>query len=501
LNLESKNSIFRASVLVILVAGAALILDLVSKNSGGHSHLGFLSLLPAFTAITLALITREVLPALLAGVIVGGIVSNRHNVVQEFLLPAIGSSQYAMILIVYLWCLGGLIGLWSKNGAALAFGSWAGSKMVRGPRTARLFAWIMGVIFHQGGTISTILAGTTVKPVTDKHRISHEELSYVVDSTASPIAGIIPFNIWPIYVSGLVAGVIPLLPDTTSAITFFYRAIPYNFYGIIAVVLTFLFSLSLLPWKGSKMKRAIHRARTTGALDEPGSKPLLAPELQNVNLQPGYVPSLFEFFIPITTLIGVALGSFLIRNEVMIAEAFVLSALTAFVISFVRGISITNLVSAFVEGCKGMTIGALILGLAVTLGFVSRDLGTAAYIIELTGGAISPIFLPVILLALCMLIAFSTGTSFGTFAVVFPIALPLAWEVSHNPDYIALCFAAVIGGSMYGDQCSPISDTTILSSVACGADLIDHVKTQLPLATLAALIAAICFLLAAWLIL
>jgi Na+/H+ antiporter NhaC len=119
----------------------------------------------------------------------------------------------------------------------------------------------MGVIFHQGGTISTVLAGTTVRPVTDRQRISHEELTYVVDSTASPAATVIPFNAWPLYVAGLVVGTIPLFETTQDAVTFFFRSLPFNFYGIFAVSATLLFSLGLLPWIGGKMRRAMERAR------------------------------------------------------------------------------------------------------------------------------------------------------------------------------------------------------------------------------------------------
>jgi Na+/H+ antiporter NhaC len=162
-------------------------------------------------------------------------------------------------------------------------------------------------------------------------------------------------------------------------------------------------------------------------------------------------------------------------------------------VALIKGLRLKEAVLGFVDGCKGVTIGALILALAVTLGQVSRDLGTAAYIVETTASSIVPALLPALLLGICMAVAFSIGSSWGTYAVVFPIAMPLAWALVPDPTYVALCFGATLGGAVFGDQCSPISDTTILSSLATGSDLMDHVTTQLPLALVAAAGAAILY--------
>jgi Na+/H+ antiporter NhaC len=459
-------------------------------------HIGIWSVLPAVTTLVLVFITREVVSSLFAGIVVAGIVSGQLNIVSNFLIPAIGSEQYALILLVYLWALGGLIGLWTRTGGAVAFAEWAGGRMVRGPNSARAFAWLMGVIFHQGGTISTVLAGTTVRPVTDRQRISHEELTYVVDSTASPAATIIPFNAWPLYVAGLVVGTIPLFATTQDAVTFFFRSIPFNFYGIFAVTSTLLFSLGLLPWVGGKMRRAIDRARETGELNAPGAKPLAAAELTRLKIPEGYPAGLADFLLPMGTLLGVAIIPYVVARlqgaagQVYIAEAFGSAVLVAFVVAIAKGLTLRESIDGFIDGCKGVTIGAVVLGLAVTLGYVSRSLGTAAFIVEATSGIIQPVLLPAILMAICMAVAFSIGSSWGTYAVVFPLAMPLAWAVLPDPTYISLCFGAVLGGAVFGDQCSPISDTTILSSLACGGDLMDHVTTQLPLAIAAASLGA-----------
>jgi Na+/H+ antiporter NhaC len=460
-------------------------------------HIGIWSLLPALTTLVLVFVTREVVSALFAGILVAGIVSGQLNIIQGFLLPAIGSEQYALILLVYLWALGGLIGLWTRTGGAVAFAEWAGAGIVRGPRSARFFAWLMGMVFHQGGTISTILAGTTVRPVTDRQRISHEELTYIVDSTASPAATVLPFNAWPLYVAGLVVGTIPLFATTQDAVTFFFRSIPLNFYGIFAITMTLLFALGLLPWTGAKMQHAIDRSRSTGQLNAPGARPLAADELTRMQVPADYRSGLADFLLPMGTLLGVAIVPYVTARllgqpgQVYIAEAFGLAVLVAFVVAIAKGLTLRQTIEGFIDGCKGVTIGAVILGLAVTLGYVSRELGTANYIVEATSGIIQPVLLPAILMVICMAVAFSIGSSWGTYAVVFPLAMPLAWAVQPDPTYISLCFGAVLGGAVFGDQCSPISDTTILSSLACGADMMDHVTTQIPLALAAAGLGAV----------
>ena len=450
------------------------------------------SVLPAAVAIVLAFATRRVIPALFAAVVTGGLVlysqtgeSTDANVVQRFLLPALGSSSYAKILVIYLWSLGGLIGIWQKTGGAQYFAEIIGGRMAKGPRSARLFGWMVGVIFHQGGTVSTVLAGTTVKPVTDKHGVAHEELAYIVDSTASPVATVLPFNAWPAYVAALVVGTIPLLPDLESAVRFFFQSVPFNFYGILAVGMTFLFAMGWLPWVGSRMQAAKVRAMTTGALDGPGANPMMPPS-EGSGRAEGYSPSLVDFFVPIGVLLGVGVLPTVLWDANWIDEAFVSCALSAMVVAKVRGLSLAEVMDGFISGCRAMTIGALILGLAVTLARVTADLNTAGFLVSMMSGTVPAVALPGLLTVLCMGIAFACGSSWGTYAVVFPVAMPLAWALAPDPTFVHLCFGAVLGGSVFGDQCSPISDTTILSSMFTGCDLMDHVHTQLPLALVAA---------------
>ncbi|PQJ33405.1 sodium:proton antiporter [Salinibacter sp. 10B] len=495
----SPDGWMRWAIAALVLGGLGIAVYFAGDIPKTDGHYGFWSILPPLIAIVLAFWMREVVSALFIGIAAGGLIAGKVNIIDAFLLPAIGTEDFALILLVYLWALGGLIGLWTRTGGALRFASWAGERMVRGPKTAKFFTWIMGLVFHQGGTISTVLTGATARPIGDQHDVSHEELSYVVDSTASPAATLIPFNVWPIYVGGLVAGTIPLFETAQDGITFFFSALPFNFYAIFAVAMTFLFAWEVLPWvPGKQMREAMDRARSTGKLDRDGATPLTSRELTEMDVPDDYAPGLIDFLAPIGTLLGVAILPYIVTYFFMgwtggqnpdpmllIAEAFVLAVLAGMGIALFKGMDFDTVIDGFIDGCKGVTIGAIILALAVSLKEVADAVGTANYVVATVGDVLTPAILPGLLLVLCVIIAFSTGTSWGTYAVVFPVAMPLAWSVSQDPFFITLCFSAVVGGSVYGDQCSPISDTTVLSSLATGSDLMDHVYTQLPLASVA----------------
>ncbi len=461
----------------------------------------WISLIPPLVALVLAFTTRQVLLALFAGILAGGLVLVvqtgdllASSIIDNFMLPALGSQAFATILLVYLWSLGGIIGMWEKTGGTQYFTKRLGSKIVHSARGSLVFGWIVSMIFHQGGTISTVLTGTTVRPVADQHRVSHEELAYVIDSTASPVATLIPLNAWPIYVGGLVVGIIPIIPTTGSAYTFFIKSIPFNFYAICTVIITLLFAMGWMPWVGKKMAAARKRARETGQLDAPDARPLILPGDEEDATYPGYNPSFADFLLPITFLLFMTVTPFLLWRAGMIQQenanwinaAFLTAACMSMLLAFVRGMPLDEILDGFSRGCRSMTLGAIIIGLAIALGIVTNKVGTAQFLVQLTQDIIAPLALPAVLTVLCMIVAFATGTALGTYAVVFPIALPLAYSLNPDPFFIHVCFGAVLGGTVFGDQCSPISDTTILSSMFTGCDLMDHVRTQMPLALLSA---------------
>ena len=461
-------------------------------------HWGWWSLLPALVAVMLCWLTKEPVTALLGGIISGALILGGYDITGDVLIPAVATHKSAAIVVLYLWLLGGLMGIWSRTGAAQAFAEFMTVHFVRGPRTAKLAAWMLGVIFFQGGTVSTVLVGTTVKPIADKERVSHEELAYVVDSTASPIASQIALNAWPGYVQAFifVAGV-GFLATSADRILFFYSSVPFCFYAIFAVVGTFLLSVEKPIFLGKQMAAAIDRSRSTGQLDAPGADPLSPEELQSSNVPEGYQPNVLEFFLPLGALIATAVGTFVVYSEPNVHWAFGVALLLAAGMALAKGMSLKDLLAGFHSGIKGVVLGSVILLLAITIGGVNQDVGGGIFLVEQLGDAIPYFMLPVILQVMTMVIAFSTGTSWGTYAVAFPLAMPLAWavatgqELAHPELYMTLCFAAVMDGSVYGDQCSPISDTTVLSSVCTGCDLMDHVKTQIPQASVAAILASV----------
>jgi Na+/H+ antiporter NhaC len=319
-----------------------------------------LSLFPPLIAIICAWYTREVLSSLFIAILAGGIISGKYNIVKEFIIPSVATENFAVILIVYLWALGGLIGVWTKTGGSETFARWAGKKMVRGPRSAKFFCWLMGMIFHQGGSISTVLTGTTVRPVADSNNVSHEELAYVVDSTSSPAATIIPFNVWPFYVSGLILGTIPLFQTKMEGVHFFFSGIYLNFYALFAILLTLLFSVELLPWyPGRKMKAAVQRARDGKGLNSKDARPMLAEELTKKNIPKGYSSGLADFFLPIGGLIGIIVLPFMVsyfilgqkeEPTLLITEAFLSAVLIAMLLALIKGMSLQDVISGFIDG-------------------------------------------------------------------------------------------------------------------------------------------------------
>lgn len=463
-------------------------------------HFRFWSLLPAFVAVLLCWILKEPITALLGGIVAGSLLLGKYNILEDVFMPEFMTKNAAGVLLLYLWLLGGLMGVWSRTGAAQAFAEYMTKNFVRGPRSAKLVAWFLGIIFFQGGTVSTVLVGTTVKPLADKEKISHEELSYIVDSTASPIASQLAFNAWPGYVQSFiyVSGVAWLATEQ-DRIVFFFKSVPFCFYAIFAVLGTFLLSIDRPLFLGKKMKKAIKRARSTGQLDKPGATPMSAKELQKSHTPKNYKPHIIDFFAPLVTLIVLAIGTFIAYGSPMVRVAFGVSLLVACLLAIARGMKLKDLIEGITDGMKGVVLGSVILIMAITIGSISKQSGGGVFLVELLGTNIPYFILPVLLQILTMIIAFSTGSSWGTYAVAFPLAMPLSYAVAmsnglaHPEFFMTICFAAVMDGSVYGDQCSPISDTTVLSAMCTGCDLMDHVRTQIPQASMAAGLAAVCW--------
>lgn len=450
-----------------------------------HRHWGPWSLLPAFFALAMCFALREPISALACGVVSSALVMGNFDITGDALIPAITKGGGVGIVILYLWLLGGILGLWARSGAARAFAEWAGQNLVKGPISAKLVTWGLGIIFFQGGTLSTVLVGTTVKPIADRQKISHEELAYVVDSTASPIAILIPLNAWLGYVASLifVPGVAFLATESARE-KFFLTAIPLSFYAIFAVFFTFLLSIDKLPFLSRGMRESIRRARAGEGLDRPDAQPLGSLDLGEAKQAP-YPPKVLDFVLPLLLILGVAIGTFIWLGSPRVHWAFGAALLVSFFTTIIRGMRVTAAIDAIIDGMKGVVGGSVVLLLAIALGQLSRAVGAGVFLSELLGDAIPLALLPAILFAVSIFMAFSTGTSWGTFALAFPLGLPLglaaaqAAGIQDPTFFMAICFATILNGAVFGDQCSPISDTTVLSSLSTGCDVMDHVRTQL----------------------
>ena len=451
-----------------------------------RSHRGVWSLFPAFVTIVLCFLNREPISALAGGIVTGGLLLGKFDLTENVLLPGLSTSSAALVILLYLVFLGGLLGLWSRNGGALAFAEWVTRRFVRGPKTAKLAAWGLGLLFFQGGTISTLLVGTTVKPIADREKISHEELSYIVDSTASPIAVLLPFNAWPFYVQGLIfVGGVGALATQADRVSFFFDSIHLSFYALFAVLFTFLLSVDRLPFIGPSFRAAVRRSRETGELDRRGARPLQSAATAAVRVPEGYRPVAWEFVLPVGLIIGIAVGTYLFLDSPDVLSGFGIALLAAFLASRLRGMALRDLMDGFQSGLQSVVGGAIILLLAVVIGDLSGETGGGLFLVEAIGGSVPYWSLPALLFLATLVIAFATGTSWGTYAVSFPLVMPLAWAVAQNQGlaeplfFLQICFITVINGSVFGDQCSPVSDTSILSSLSTGCDLMDHIRTQI----------------------
>lgn len=449
-------------------------------------HWKFWSLMPPLVAILLCWMTREPVAALTCGIIAGALILQKYDLSDQVFLQTMMSKDAAGVLILYLWFLGGLMGIWTRTGAMVAFGEAVTKHLVKGPRSAKLVAWGLSFFFFQGGSISCILTGTTAKPIADRERVSHEELAHIVNANSTAVATTVPLNAWPAYVAAFiyVSGV-GFLATEAQRIMFFFKCIPFYFYSIIVIIMSFLFAIEKSPFVNKKMKLAIKRARETGQLDAPDAQPLSAKELQTSNVPKGYKPHIIDFILPLGSLILVALYTMVTMGSPQVRWAFGIALIVAILLAMVRGMTLKVLLEGLMDGFKGIIIGSLILVLAVTIGKISIELGGGAYLVELLGTFIPYWILPVLLVALTMTISLSTGSSWGTYAITFPLAMPLAWMVANTPAvhhpylFMCVCFAAVINGSIWGDSCSPISDCCVLSSMSTGADLMDHAITQI----------------------
>lgn len=446
--------------------------------------LGPLSLVPASIAILLAFLTRNTVFSLavacLAGVLVAG-----DNLLgfPRLLVSALGNEDFSWIFLLELF-IGILIAFFQRTGAILNFSSFIERRRMTRKRV-QLIAWFMGMFVYFSDYFSPLFVGSTMRALSDRFKISREKLAYICDSTSAPVSILVPITGWAVLVAGLIVGMGPI-EDTADAMAAFILSIPFNLYSILAVMMVGLIAAGILPDFGP-MKKAEERARNEGKLTREDAQPLMADELTGIDPYPGIQTSLFwNFVFPVLLVIGFAVGSVTLTGSARPMESFLLASVMAAIVMRIQGIPLAEITDTAMAGIKGIMPAIIILAFAYALNDLSATLNTADYIISVTESWLTPKVLPVLAFLITGFVAFSTGTSWGTYAIMIPIAVPLAFSFSANEmdTVVYATIAAVSGGGVFGDHCSPLSDTSILASTGAASDHIDHVKTQLPYAAI-----------------
>lgn len=455
---------------------------------------GIFSLVPVAVALILAFATKDALFSILVGVIAGVIVSGQ-NVVTGFtglVQTALGNADFIWVLAIEVF-IGIMVAFFQKSGALKAFADKVDSMKLK-RRGAESMAFWLGIFIFFSDYFSPLYVGNVMRPVTDKAKASREYLAYVCDSTSAPICCLIPFSAWGIYEAGLLVG-IGCIADAQMAQNAVIHAAPFNFYCIAALLLAGLLSAGVIPQYGP-MKKAEKRAMEEGKPFVDGATPLISRELDAIQVKEGVKPSLMlNFFMPAFIIIAITIGTYIVLGSAKTLEALVVAVAYQFVVMLIQKMaSLKEMVEVGVEGIKSVMSAILILALAYCLNELTKNvLGTAEFIISVTESWMTPALLVVVAFLLCAFISFLTGSSWGTFAIMTPIVVPLAFNITGGAldTVVYASIAAVMSGGTFGDHCSPISDTTILSSLAAGSDHMDHVKTQMPYAVTAAAIACV----------
>lgn len=496
---------------------------------------GWLTLLPPVIAIVLALITREVVLSLFAGVWLGALILTGNVLeatlrsVDQFALGALTESADHVSIIVFSLLLGGMVGVMSRSGGTRGIVE-ALRPLATSPRRGLFFTWLAGIIIFFDDYANTLIVGNTMRPVTDRLNVSREKLSYIVDSTAAPMAAIAVISTWVGFEISLIgdalgaaaagatdpAQVAELTAGAQNPFAVFLHSIPFLFYPILTLLFVLMTVLARRDF--GPMLRAERRAFSGGGVIREGATP--AADLSDRALEPpANAPHRWiNAAIPVGVVLAVALIGIWSTGvagleegqertlmaiagasdpfKTLIWASFSGSAVAIVLAASQRILTLSHTIEAWVAGMKSMLLAVVILILAWSLGAVTEAIGTGPYLSGLLSETLPIHLLPVIVFLVAAAVSFATGTSWGTMAILFPVVIPLAvamgagvgFESGGNYTVLLGVISSVMAGSIFGDHCSPISDTTVMSSMASACDHVDHVRTQLPYAVLVALV-------------
>lgn len=448
----------------------------------------WLSVLPPLIAIVTALVTKQVFLSLFAGIWLawsimdgGNIVYGLRDAIQA--LVDVYKSDGNTRTIMFSALMGSLIALTQRSGGVEGFIRWvteAGYVTTR--RGAQLLTSFLGLGIFLESNITCLVAGSISRPLFDKFKISREKLAYLCDSTSAPVCILIPMNGWGAFIIGVLAA-----QGVDQPVRALLTANLFNFYAFFALALVFYIVLTGKDW--GPMARAEKRALETGKVLRDGAKPLVSNEVLALPTKPGVEPRAANMIVPLVTMLVAMPIALLITGDGDIlagsgSTSVLWAVMLAVTVSFVmyarqRIFNLSEFMELVLDGIGGLMPVALLMMMAFAIGAASTELRTGVYLAGLTEGLLSPSLVPAILFIMTGFIAFSTGTSWGTFAIMLPIGIPMAEVIG---AHLHLTIGAVLAGGIFGDHCSPISDTTIISSMAASSDHIDHVNTQLPYA-------------------
>lgn len=487
-----------------------LIASICEASGSDQPDFGFLSLLPPLVAIGLCIFTKEVIPSLFVGIWLAGTMLAGWNPVLGFgkavesLWNSLGDPWGARIVLTSL-TMGGLVGVMRVGGGIDAAIQWI-TRKIESPKGAMFFTELAGFIIFFEDYVNTAVVGTTMAPITDRYRISKEKLSYIVDTTAAPIACIAGISSWIAYMVGQIGTQFNDLGISYSPYLAYLRSIPFVLYNIIALVLLTYVVLSQRDL--GPMLAAERRARKTGLVLREGAQPLVNTG-RDITLPDEKCPRrVINFILPLAFLIFLIFLMLLITGgwpeatlstaigEGSSSKALVWGAFGSVFLTIllyrIQGLArMDKLFKGYMEGMISIFVGTIILVFAWGIGSAIKQVGTASFIVGIAGDILAPSWIPVITFMTGAIISFCTGTSYGTMAILMPIVVPLVYKVSaaagiDHMTFLIPTIGAVLGGAVWGDHCSPISDTTIMSSMFSGADHIDHVNSQIPYALIAA---------------
>ncbi|MCR4763819.1 MAG: Na+/H+ antiporter NhaC family protein [Lachnospiraceae bacterium] len=470
----------------------------------------FWALVPAIIAIALALITKEVYSSLFIGILVGGVLysgfSFTGTMEHVFVDGMIGqlADAWNVGILIFLVVLGSMVMLMNRAGGSAAFGRWS-VEHVKTKAGAQVATIILGILIFIDDYFNCLTVGSVMRPLTDKHRISREKLAYLIDATAAPVCIIAPISSWAAAVTGFV--------DGANGLTLFIRAIPYNFYAVLTIVM--MLSLTLMNFDYGPMRTAEKMDRQRGT---DSSKKGPASSITGAEDQPHPPVSekgrVIHLVLPIVALIVCCVIGMIYTGGFFEGESFidafsnsdasvglVYGSVVALVITIIfflatRVLSFSECMNAIPEGFKSMVPAILILTFAWTLKAMTDSLGAKDYVAGLVAGIADNralmSLLPAIVFLIGTFLAFATGTSWGTFGILIPIVVNV-FGADLNNELMIIAISACMAGAVCGDHCSPISDTTIMASAGAQCDHIRHVSTQLPYAVTAAAVSFVAY--------